>query len=290
MKKYTVYGNCQARVLPSVLNSSKVFKSTFEYVDVKAVHTLNSEDLDYFIDEILPELDLFIFQPVSKNYNNNERYSTEFLLSKLKSDAISVSFPSCYFTGYTPEIKHTKLVREGENKDEFDYHDRNIMKYFLATDTPEPEDFIFSDRFYSEEFSLQAVEESLKELETREESIFGSDKQIDIKVSKYIRNNYQKERLFHTVNHPSKPLFIYLGEAILDFLTIKDEINFFKDPLEHTVYPIYKSHYHNLKFKFENSVNYKIQNQDYLPQDMIKKYLDYYHKIPKEAISNKAAV
>jgi hypothetical protein len=85
-------------------------------------------------------------------------------------------------------------------------------------------------------------------------------------------------------------LFIYLGKAILDFLTIKDEITFFKDPLEHTVYPIYKSHYQNLKFEFDNSINYKIQNQDYLPQDIIKKYLDYYHQIPKEAISNKIAV
>jgi hypothetical protein len=290
MKKYTVYGNCQARVLPSVLNSSKVFKNTFQYVDVKAVHTLKSEELDYFIDEVLPELDLFIFQPVSKNYHDNEKYSTEFLLSKLKSDAISVSFPSCYFTGYTPEIKHTKLIREGLDKDEFDYHDRNIMQYFLSTDTPEPDDFVSSDHFYSEDYSLQAVEESLKELEKRELSIFGSEKQIDIKVSKFIRDNYRKERLFHTVNHPSKPLFIYLGKAILDFLTIKDEITFFKDPLEHTVYPIYKSHYQNLKFEFDNSINYKIQNQDYLPQDIIKKYLDYYHKIPNEVIDNKVAV
>jgi hypothetical protein len=85
-------------------------------------------------------------------------------------------------------------------------------------------------------------------------------------------------------------LFIYLGKAILDFLTIKDEITFFKDPLEHTVYPIYKSHYQNLNFEFDNSINYKIQNQDYLPQDIIKKYLDYYHKIPNEVIDNKVAV
>jgi hypothetical protein len=290
MKKYTVYGNCQARVLPSVLNSSKVFKKTFQYVNVKAVHTITLEELNYYIDEVIPQLDLFVFQPVSGKYNDNERYSTEFLLSKLKSDAISLSFPSCYFTGYTPEIKHTKLVREGVNRDEFDYHDKNIMQYFLSTNTPQPEDFLSNDGFYSEDFSLQAVEESLKELEKRESSIFGTDRQIDIKVSKYIRDNYQKERLFHTVNHPSKPLFIYLGKAILDLLDIKDEITFYKDPLEHTVYPIYKSHYQNLKLEFDNSVNYKIQNQDYLPQDIIKKYLDYYHKIPKEAIGNKIAV
>jgi hypothetical protein len=119
MKKYTVYGNCQARVIPSVLNSSKVFKSQFQYVDVKAVHTITPEELDYYIEVLLPQLDLFIFQPVSKKYNNNEKYSTEFLLSKLNSDAISISFPSCYFTGYTPEIKHTKLIRDGVNKDEF---------------------------------------------------------------------------------------------------------------------------------------------------------------------------
>lgn len=287
MKKYTVYGNCQARIMPSVLNSSKVFKSMFQYVNVKTVHTITIEELDYYINEVLPQLDLFIFQPVSKKYNNNEQYSTDFLLSKLKPDAISISFPSCYFTGYTPEIKHTKLVRDGINKDEFDYHDQNLIKYFLSEASPQPQDFILSDKFYSEEFSLQVVEESLKELERRESSIFGSEKQIDIKVSKFIRDNYQKERLFHTVNHPSKPLFIYLGEAILDFLTIKDKVTFFKDPLEHTVYPIYKSHYQNLKLNFDNFSEYKIQNQDYKPEDIIKKYIDYYQKIPKETIGAK---
>ncbi|WP_146132055.1 WcbI family polysaccharide biosynthesis putative acetyltransferase [Pleurocapsa sp. CCALA 161] len=284
MKKYTVYGNCQARILPRVLNSSKIFKSTFEYVDIKAVHMIRTEEIDYYIDQVLPHLDLFIFQPVSEKYNNNERYSTNFLLSKLKSDAISISFPSCYFNGYTPEIKHTKLIRDGVNKDEFDYHDKNMMKYFLSEANPQPQDFILNDKFYSEEFSLQAVEESLKELERRESSIFGSEKQIDIKVSKFIRDNYQKERLFHTVNHPSKPLFIYLGKAILDFLTIKDEVTFLKDPLAHTVYPIYESHYQNLQLKFSNSLEYKIENQDYNPTKIIEKYLEYYREIPREII------
>jgi hypothetical protein len=155
---------------------------------------------------------------------------------------------------------------------------------FLSANTPQPQDFIFNDCFYSEDFSLRAVEESLKELEKRELSIFGSEKQLDIKVSKFIRDNYQKERLFHTVNHPSKPLFIYLGEAILDFLEIKDEITFYKDPLEHTVYPIYESHYQNLQLKFSNSSEYKIENQDYKPIKIIEKYLEYYREIPQEVI------
>lgn len=286
MKKYTVYGNCQARILPSVLNSSKIFKSHFEYVNVKAVHTMTPKDLEYYIDEVLPQLDLFIFQPVSEKYNNDVRYSTNYLSSKLKHNAISISFPSCYFSGYNPEIKHTKLIRDGVNKDEFDYHDKNIMKYFLSVDIPQPQDFIFSDYFCSEDVSLKAVKESLSELEKRELSIFGSQKEIDIKISKFIRDNYQTERLFHTVNHPSKTLFIYLGEAILSFLGIEDKITFNKDPLEHTIYPIYHSHYKNLKLKFYNPSEYKIENQDYQPTSIVQKYMDYYSQIPREIIES----
>jgi hypothetical protein len=287
MKKYTVYGNCQARVLASVLNSSKIFKSQFEYLDVKAVHKMTPKDLECTINEVLPQLDLLIFQPVSEKYQNNERYSTNYLLQKLKSDAMSISFPSCYFSGYNPELKRTKLIKEGVNKDEFNYHDKNLIKYFLSEKIADSEYIIFGDDFYSKEFSCQAVEESIKELEKRELSIFGSERQIDIKVSQFIRDNYQKERLFYTFNHPSKALFIYLGKAILRFLGIEDRIALYKDPFAHTIYPIYKSHYQNLKLQFDNTTVYKIENQEYQYTDFIQKYIDYYSKISREIIEQK---
>jgi hypothetical protein len=287
MKKFTVYGNCQARVLASVLSSSKIFKGEFEYLDIKAVHLMTPKDLEFTIEEILPQLDLFIFQPVSKKCNNDERYSTNYLLQKLKSDVISVSFPSCYFTGYNPELKRAKLIKSGVNEDEFNYHDQNLIKYFLSSNIPDPESFMLSDYFYSEDFSFQAVEESIKELETRELNIFDSDQQINIKISQFIRDNYQKQRLFYTFNHPSKALLIYLGKAILHFLEIEDEIAYRKDPFAHTIHPIYKSHYQNLKLKFDNPTAYKINNQEYQHTDYVQKNIDYYNKISKKVIEQK---
>jgi hypothetical protein len=287
MKKFTVYGNCQARVLASVLNSSKIFKGKFEYLDIKAVHLMTPKDLEFTIEEILPQLDLFIFQPVSKKCNNDERYSTNYLLQKLKSDVISVSFPSCYFTGYNPELKRAKLIKSGVNEDEFNYHDQNLIKYFLSSNIPNPELFMLSDYFYSEDFSFQAVEESIKELETRELNVFDSDQQIDIKISQFIRDNYQKQRLFYTFNHPSKALLVHLGKAILHFLEIEDEITYRKDPFAHTIHPIYKSHYQNLKLKFDNPTGYKINNQEYQHTNYIQKNIDYYSKVSKKIIEQK---
>jgi ribosomal protein S18 len=287
MKKFTVYGNCQARVIASVLSSSKVFKSEFEYFDIKAVHLMTPNELEFFIEQILPQLDLFIFQPVSNKCNNDERYSTNYLLSKLKSDAISISFPSCYFRGYNPEMKRTKLIKHGVDQDEFNYHDQNLIKNFLSENIVSPEDFLSSDCFYSEDFSYQAVEESITELELRESNMFGSERQIDIKVSQFIRDNYQKQRLFYTFNHPSTALLIYIGKAILRLLEFEDEIGYRKDPFAHTIHPIYKSHYQNLKLKFDNPMVYKINNQEYQDTNFIQKYISYYSKIPKKSIEQK---
>lgn len=287
MKKYTIYGNCQARIIARVLNSSKMFKNQFEYIDIKAVHRMTLKDLEYTINEVLPQLDLLIFQPVSDKFNNDERYSTNNFLQKLKSKAISISFPSCYFSGYNPELKRIVSSEDSINKNDFNYHDQNLVKYFLEENFSNPECFMLSDSFYSKDFSFQAVEESINELEKRELNIFGSEQQIDIKISQFIRENYRKQRLFYTFNHPSEPLLIYLGKSILRLLEIDDEISLHKDSFTHTIYPIYKSHYQNLELLFDNTPVYKINNQDYQYTDFLQKHMDCYSKLSRITLEQK---
>lgn len=289
MKKYTVYGNCQAKVLPSVLGSSRVFKDNFEYVDTPAVHRMNTAGLDKLIKDIVPEIELFIYQPISESYASDRRYSTNFLLEKLRKECVTISFPSCFFRGYNPEMDYLRNERNAHMTDCLDYHDRNIVFDFLRKPSfSSLEEDLNDPEFYTQAVSRKSVSKSLSELGKRESNIAGSDRGLDVRISEFVRRNYKKQRLFHTINHPSKAVFKFIGYQILSILGIEDLISFNKDPLSHTSYPIYRSHFDNLNLEFEQSSLYKINNESYEPSKLGQRYFDYYKKIPKEVLERNA--
>lgn len=285
-KTYTIYGNCQAIILANFLNSSESFKSQYQYLTIKPVHKINKYEIKELINNILPKTDLFIYQPVSEEYKGKE-YSSNYLLQKLNLKSRNISFPSCYFKGYNPELKILKDCKGRSISDKFDYHDFHIIQGFLRSSPIEQvKANIQNSSYYSQDYSQSQVEQSLKELEKRENSIFGTKRQINIKISNFIRENYKKQRLFYTINHPSKFVFKYMAEEIIKLLNIKDEITLDKDFLNHTTYPIYESHYHNLELKFANPMQYTIRNNIYELHTTINKYFEYYSCIEKNVIRN----
>ena len=283
-KTYTIYGNCQARVLASFLNSSELFKSHYQYVTIKPVHIINKNEFNELINDIVPKLNLFIFQPVSENYKGKE-YSSSHLIEQLNTETQNISFPSCYFTGYNPEIKYLKDDKGRMITEQFDYHDLNIIQGFLESLSIEQvKEKIINYNYYPSNFSLTEIEKSLAQLSKRENNIFDTGKQIDIKISGFIRDNYKKNRLFNTINHPSKFIFKYIAEQILKLLDIEDNIQLDRDFLNHTIYPIYQSNYQNLKFDFANPMQYSIRECVYTLNDTIESYFDYYASLPKKIL------
>lgn len=284
-KNYTVYANCQGHALAKVLNSSPNFSSEYNYIEVEQIQNIDTNYLDDIIESVIPQVDLFIYQPISEKYKNNSRYSSKYMVDILKKDCRYISFPSCYFRGYNPEIRTLKdennvnvsvPLKKFHNLD----HDANIILGFIKKDSVSTIiNQIIDDNFYSEQFVEQTLANTFEELSKREKRFF-----VDIRISLFILNNFKTERLFHTVNHPTSRLIKFIAESILDILHIEKDFDKIPDFLNFLSYPVYTSAQKRLKLEFDSLPKYGILGELVDLEKIIKQYIEFYQTIPREIL------
>ena len=73
-----------------------------------------------------------------------------------------------------------------------------------------------------------------------------------INVSNYIRENYKKQLLFYTFNHPTKILLQKMCELILEKLNLENTINYELDPFDWYKGIIYKCIQKHVYFDINN--------------------------------------
>lgn len=288
MKKMTIIGNCQAETLSKFLFSNNNFNKNYKYIEVKPIYLMNENELNYFYTYILLELDLIIIQPINEDFNNNIKYSTKTILNNTKQDCISILIPSLYFDFYHPYLCYLN-GEHGKIQEPIDYHDRTLIKLYLAYKELSNEEIIekYMNIFNNEIFINNSMINdiltlSLQHIEERE-IIF---KNYIVNNTKciysydFIKNNYQEHLLFYSVNHPSKYLLSYLSDEILKYLNIDiEKYPDNLDPFNNLIIPIYNCLNHIVKFDISKYNNMIYDNELY------NKYLDIYRNIPDNILS-----
>ena len=234
LKKYSVFGNCQANPIGTILQSDQSFKQEFEFVPFsKPAFALRAEDIEATM-EHLSNLDVLITQNVSEKFGV---FSSRNLIANLKPGARVIRIPNVYFSGYTPEVTYFRAAEPHVTKF-CDYHDANFLKFYF--DDPDSAlertlDAYHSNTFYSKEFVLGNAEASIEELQKRELD-------CDVYATDYIKDNWQKDVLFYSMNHPNRNLLNHICRQVadsLDFSDVKLKGDF--EHLGNTRLPIYQS-------------------------------------------------
>ena len=222
MKLYSIIANCQGSAIQKFLESNSNFNSQYKLHKMQQIQDIPKNDIDNFFDNIIPKLDLIIIQPISDNYKNYHKYSTKSIINRKKENCKIIMFPSIYFTGYYPN-----LINDNITKINIVVHDINLIKTFLKSKNKlefiENSKKIINDPFF---YNKKRVEDnvfnSLLELKKREnKSIKKYNFNKFIKLSDFIKNNYNKQILAFTLNHFSRTIFIYITNNILNHLNIK---------------------------------------------------------------------
>jgi len=272
-KKCLIYGNCQADALKLYFDKYELFRNKYEIVPLKAVHLLVLNDIEFLLNQI-KDVDLFIHQPISENYKNIPELGSEFLKSKLKKDAIVISFPVLYFKGYNPEIIGLKDLNNKTIAKPISYWDQNILlAAYKGNNKAEILNKVEKGEIYTRQQVLDNFNSSLEELKRREQN-------LDIKMSSFLENNYKLVKLFHVFNHPNNFLLHNLTNSILSLaLDNHKEIEFdeikFRDILSRTSFVVGVSIYKNLELAFENSTTYKIDNEYYNTAELIDLHIEF---------------
>jgi hypothetical protein len=188
MNKILIFANCQGTAIGKMLKYAG-------YDDIHTYHNytyITHDALDNNIKYDLETCDIFIYQPLSETY---KIYNTNNLKKYLKNSCISISFPYIFNDAFIPLYISYKwdIPVNGEynlNGDKIKYGNVNTIKkykdlgYSLETIidlyNKNMIDFDYENRFNN---SISILEN--KELHT------------DIKISKFIKENYKKFRLFN---------------------------------------------------------------------------------------------
>lgn len=213
MKKLCIiYANCQNSLIAEYLNKSPYFKQEYS-IKRFSVHILMAKGTT-IPEQILKQAKLFIYQPVKDLHGVR---SSKYLLNKLPSDCQQISFPSLYFKGYFPQLCKNpaiKIVKPNHPFGLIPHGDINIISMLKQGKSKAGIIKHLSDpNFYTSEFLISTVEQSLQELSERES-------QLEVKVSEFIKINYQHYRLFYTQNHPTDILGMYVVNQILHLLDL----------------------------------------------------------------------
>lgn len=259
-----LYGNCQMSIIAKMLLSNKAFSDTYYLVLSNPIHRLDDEARKYGIDSsFLRELSLFIYQYVKTSNKYSKLLSTEYLKSKLSEKCKQICIPNMFFSGYFPQYQ--EMYQSPLNDVQtfsnglIPYGDRKLEEsaYSLYNDEISFSDIIkqlYTPDLYEKVEVDNNFMSSLNELEERE-------KICDIKISDYVIENYQKERLFYTVNHPTNSLVKKMTERILSHLGFDETIVSGGiveglDEIEQMIYPSVKLLL-NLKFDVETNALHK---------------------------------
>lgn len=270
-KKAVIIANCQGAALVNILKRVPSFDEKYEIIQLPPIHLLTDKDEEKVV-QSLNSADLFLYQPISESFG---KYSSDNLLKYLKEEAVAISFPVVYFTGYNPETIYLKDTQGKKATIGFEYHDLNILSFFNQGFTVEETvKKIQKPEFYSVEFIEKNIKQSLSSLREREEG-------IDIKVLKYIEDNSHGKRLFVSMNHPVNELLYEVVSQILIKVKLADNSADFllsspfnKELLGRNklfVYPSIKKY-----FNIETEYDVIMENKEYSLSDYIKVCFDLY--------------
>ena len=230
MKNILFYGNCQTGSLIPFIEHK------LQNYNIKNIICWNGLiERDYFLTEI-QKADIIITQPISPNYRKVDYLNTEFILNNCKKTTKVIIFPSLHFEFYYVDLVYKSLNNDVLHEPS-DYH---YSKLFECYKNKLPQQYFINNYVNNPDYKsieelVNRANDSLQELSRRETLIeeYNNIYPITIiKATEFIRNNYKKQLLFYSMNHPTKYLMQFICIKILQELEINEiNINLNVDPL-----------------------------------------------------------
>jgi len=212
-----IYATCQGGAIGKFLMESKEFNEKY-YDPVVISNYEYIRNNKYFIeiseyDHAIRNADLFIYQPLDDIYLKN---STNYIKSLLKPTCKTLSIPYVFNTSLWSII----LAIKGDVTDDWSKRDGG-GRVFLNIE-------VINELRVKHGLSLNEILKLYDnnkidfnyEIRYRTDMnlLKNKEKNMDIKVHDFIKENISKKRLFLYSSHPTSPLFIHMTNQILNYI------------------------------------------------------------------------
>lgn len=280
-----IYGNCQTGILRQYLLQCRDFRDKYIVVNIPLIYEFTKDNLEQIINHeyIFAKCSICITQIISKGNKYDVRLSTDEIISKFSLKTRIIKIPNLYFDVYFPAgggIKCNVLVNEIGFPDIGIFQHGDLILDELAEKQYTVEDIfqiISLQNLYNEKFLNDLLQYRLQELQLRETA-------CDIKMVDYIEQNFRKQYLFYTRNHPSNIVIRELCIRILKLIDCKEEFENETIISELNVWHefIHPSVKKGLKLEFDKKYYADGESNTkclYTYEQIIRKYLSYCHEV-----------
>jgi len=290
MNNVLFYGNCQICALQMILNLN-----INEY-NIIVIECYNTNITKIELDNVLKNIDIVIMQTTVDNYRNKEYLSSNYLINNSNNTCKIIFFDNCYFNFYYFDTTiHPKFSKD-ENKENNDFLWEPSLNHYSSflqcynNDNSNSKDFYIknyiNNYFLKDENELNKIaEDGINELVKRKNNMLNYKnlfpiKNIDcISIAEFIRENYKKQLLFYTYNHPCKIVLQFIANEILNILNIPNTIDYNIDPLNYEKCILYKCINRGVHFDTNNCK--PLLNNECNIENIIDLYSNVYKSIPK---------
>lgn len=194
-----------------MLESDSRCSAAIEFVPLVECFRMTEEELAEFEASVAPTLDLFIFQPVTA-LSLGERYSASAVTSHLRPDCVKIAFQYAHLELYTPFHNYPDGALP---RAPFDYLDFEIAGQYLHGVRESEVARALARRSLDDAVVHEIARWSMEELAARE---FGDTGPVDIEITSVVREHFESEVLFHTINHPAPTVMGHIAQRTVEQL------------------------------------------------------------------------
>ncbi len=262
--KILFLGNCQVSVFRDFC--SYYLNLSLEYLNI--VKDLQFENS--MANNLISNCNICISQHF---YSGKYYYDNNKILELLGNNAKIIYIHVLYYDGYfiDNEKKNKNLITP------IDIIRLNILKtpylFYLINEKYNNKEILenLNEKFSKEEI-IEGSRLSLQNLYERENGL-NNKNAVDVKIYEYIKENYKKVKLFHTLNHPCNSLLNYYSTKICEYIKnyvgdielrlYNDDFDTGYEKLGSTTIPIYQKVYNTLNLEFQNNcIHHKYKKYD----------------------------
>ncbi len=253
-KVVLVHGNCYVEIVEAYLNTSKTFRDQYW---IYPIPLIQHNTRGYIKDHLLDYCDVLIYQDIRETNPFDRRLSAEYLTQKVKKKKICIPNLNGMGKIFFPQAEAGNRV-EGDAWNNprgaemqgglFNYRDANIDRLWRSgeRDILKIAEYLRGS-VYDEKYIRDSFEQILRRWEEREQ-------QWDVKLTDYVKREYQNEQMFYEYGHPCNNILRKVSEGILEILGIdKEEISEIEIRFGVSEMPVYNCVKEALGLKYERT-------------------------------------
>lgn len=236
-----LHGNCHMAVIKEFLLSASVFKDRYA---IYPYPLLVSETKEFRTEpEIFQYMDVWIHQDIRSGNQFGYKVSDDYIRSCVRPEIKEIIIPHLYGIGkmlfpQSIALGGNEAINDGLDGDGLFLHGDKVIEEAIGRDMNIEEiiEYCRSDSAMTEKEIKDNFSRAMDKLKEREKS-------WDIPISDFIKDNYQKEKLFYDDGHPTNFVMKRMAEEILEKLQIDDTriyCGYRMDLNEKCVYPVVK--------------------------------------------------